>query len=47
MIIDLSPLIRFRSLMTRLNPLIKELNEVTTMEESGVESADSAGELVI
>ncbi|KAF8374664.1 dgk-4, partial [Pristionchus pacificus] len=33
---------KFRSLMTRLNPLIKELNEVTTMEESGVESADSA-----
>ncbi|GMT25523.1 hypothetical protein PFISCL1PPCAC_16820, partial [Pristionchus fissidentatus] len=33
---------KFRSLMARLNPLIKELNEVTTMEESGVESADSA-----
>ncbi|GMR50145.1 hypothetical protein PMAYCL1PPCAC_20340 [Pristionchus mayeri] len=33
---------KFRSLMTRLNPLIKELNEVTAMEESGVESADSA-----
>ncbi|GMS97122.1 hypothetical protein PENTCL1PPCAC_19297 [Pristionchus entomophagus] len=33
---------KFRSLMTRLNPLVKELNEVSTMEESGVESADSA-----